>query len=83
MEAEPVIRQFIAENFFFGDDHAIGSDDSLLGSGVIDSTGVMELVLFLEETFHVEVADEEIIPENLDSIRSMSGYVERKLAAKD
>ena len=74
------VRRFISENFLFRDDsEAITHDASLLDAGVIDSTGVLELVCFLETTFGIEVSDEEMLPENLDSIRAISNYVGRKL----
>ena len=74
------VRRFIGENFLFRDDgDAITHDASLLDAGIIDSTGVLELVSFLETTFGIEVQDEEMLPENLDSIRAITGYVSRKL----
>ncbi len=76
------IRQFIIDNFLYGSPPP-GFDDgaSLLDTGVIDSTGVMELVLFIEEEFGVQVADEEVVPENLDSVVRICGFVARKIAA--
>ena len=75
------VRAFIAENFLFRDEaDAIAHDASLLDAGIIDSTGVLELVSFLETTFGIEVADEDMLPENLDSIRAITGYVTRKLS---
>jgi acyl carrier protein len=73
------IRTFIATNFLFRDD-CTGIDDaaSLLDAEVIDSTGVLELVAFLEGTLGVTVADAEIVPENLDSVDAIVAYVERK-----
>ncbi len=77
------VRGFIAENFLFRDEaDTIASDASLLEAGIIDSTGVLELVSFLETTFGIEVADEEMLPENLDSIRAITGYVSRKLSER-
>jgi len=74
------VRRFIGENFLFRDDgDAITHDASLLDAGIIDSTGVLELVCFLESTFGIEVQDDEMLPENLDSIRAITGYVTRKL----
>ena len=74
------VRRFIGENFHFRDDgDAIAHDASLLDAGIIDSTGVLELVCFLETTFGIEVHDDEMLPENLDSIRAISSYVSRKL----
>jgi acyl carrier protein len=77
------VRRFIGENFLFRDDgDAITHDASLLDAGIIDSTGVLELVCFLESTFGIEVQDDEMLPENLDSIRAITGYVTRKLDSR-
>ena len=74
------VRRFIGENFLFRDDgDAIRDDQSLLDAGIIDSTGVLELVCYLETTFDIEVQDDEMLPENLDSIRAIANYVDRKL----
>jgi acyl carrier protein len=70
------------KNFLFGQvDGALPDNQSFLESGVIDSTGVLELVAFLEERFGISVADRELLPENLDSVRNASVFVLRKLAA--
>lgn len=78
MNEETRIRQFLKQNFLFTDDGKIADEDSLMGKGVLDSTGVLELVGFLERTFGVTVEDEEMVPENLDSIRQAAEYVRRK-----
>ncbi|MFM1822750.1 MAG: hypothetical protein RI967_1016 [Planctomycetota bacterium] len=72
------IRNFIAERFLFDKDAEIGSEQPLLASGVLDSTGAMELVLFIEEEFEVTVADDELVPDNLDSIARIAAFVTRK-----
>jgi acyl carrier protein len=74
------IRKFISQNFLLrnGPD-SLKDDDSLLEKGIIDSTGVLELVSFVEETFDIRVEDEELIPDNLDSINKLVLYVGRKL----
>ena len=72
------IRSFIIENFLFGDDNGLKGDTSFLDEGIIDSTGVLELVTYLEEEFEIEVEDEELIPENLDSINNIAVYMEGK-----
>jgi acyl carrier protein len=75
-----VLRRFIGENFMFQEDpQSLADDASFLQNGIIDSTGVLELVSFLESTFGIEVADEEMLPENLDSVRAVSAFVARKL----
>ena len=74
------IRDFIRQNFLFGADEKIEANESLLDRGIIDSTGAMELVSFLETEFAVEVTDRDLVPENLDSIAAITGFVTRKLA---
>jgi acyl carrier protein len=78
MENTQVIRNFIVENFLFGEDDGLDEDTSFLEDGIIDSTGVLELVVFLEETFGFTIEDEEFIPENLDSIQNVVKYLKRK-----
>ena len=73
------IRQFIFENFLFDADEAdLDNDASFLEEGVIDSTGVLELVEWLEEEFGFKIEDEELIPENLDSVNLIAAFVQRK-----
>jgi acyl carrier protein len=79
-ETKTKIKEFIIENFLFGNANGLKDDTSFLEEGIIDSTGVLELVTFLEESFEIQVDDEELIPENLDSINNVSAYLERKMA---
>ena len=80
MNIETEIRKFIGENFILeGDDH-LGDEDSLLEKGIIDSTGVLELVAFIEETYQFKIQDEELVPENLDSIKNISQFIKNKLS---
>jgi acyl carrier protein len=73
------IRDFVVTNFLFGqDDGTLMPDESFLESGVVDSTGVLELVAFLEETYHIKIQDNELVPENLDSIHKAAAFVHRK-----
>ena len=75
------IRDFIADNFLFREDRAdISDSESLLDAGLVDSTGILELVAFLEQHFNIQMADAEIVPENLDSIAAITTYVKRKMA---
>ncbi len=75
------IREFILKNYLFTTDgSALRDDVSLMQTGVIDSTGVLELIFFLEEKFGIKVADEEMVPENLDSVTAISGFVARRAA---
>ncbi|HWO39877.1 MAG TPA: acyl carrier protein [Candidatus Acidoferrum sp.] len=77
---EREIHSFVLTNFLFGQSVDLQPDDSLLGRGLIDSTGVLELVDFLEERYEIKVEDEEVIPGNLDSVRKVATYVARKLS---
>ena len=82
MSIESSLRKFILENFLFTDDQgALANSESFLQRGILDSTGIMELILFLEEELGVVVSDEEMIPENLDSIDNLVAFVQRKQAA--
>ena len=82
MSVENQIRRFIAQNFFIqGGEAAVKDDLSFLESRIMDSTGVLEFVAFLESTFGVKVEDEELTPENLDSVRLAAEYVGRKQSA--
>jgi acyl carrier protein len=75
------IRAFIIENYLFGEDGKLNNSDSFMESGIIDSTGILELVRFLEATFDVKVADEDLIPDNLDSIEKIMAFVQAKQAS--
>ena len=79
-ENTQIIRAFIVENFLFSSsDNSLKDTDSFLENGIIDSTGVLELISFLEEKYGVQVQDEEIIPDNLDSINAVVAFLERKV----
>ncbi len=74
------IRQNILENYLFTDDpSALNDADSFLEKGIIDSTGILELIYFMEDEFGIKVQDEEMIPENLDSVDNIIAFVARKL----
>jgi acyl carrier protein len=77
------IRAYVIDNFMFGRGEQLSDEESFLESGIIDSTGVLGLVGFLETRFAITVADEELVPANLDSIASVSRFVERKLEARE
>ncbi len=82
MTARDKVRDYIIENFLFGDAEPLADDTmSLLDGGIIDSVGVMELVAFLEQDFGLQVSDEELVPENLDSVANLVGFIDRKQAA--
>lgn len=79
MSIEQEIRKFIEENFILEGEDNLRDEDSLLEKGIIDSTGVLELVAFLEETYQFKIKDEELVPENLDSIKNISQFIQNKL----
>lgn len=72
------IRNFVVENFLFGQEDGLTDDSSFLEQGIVDSTGVLELVAYIEKAHGIKVKDEELIPDNLDSIESVAGYIKRK-----
>ena len=72
------IRDFIVDNFLFGDGDRLENDTPFLEGGIIDSTGMLELIGFLEETFGITVEDEELVPENLDSLENIARFLDRK-----
>ncbi len=74
------LRAFIRENFLYGMETRFSDDDSFLELGLIDSTGVLELVAFLEKQFNVRVHDDDLVPENLDSINNLVRYLEASSA---
>ena len=76
------IRQFIVETFLFGNGDRLEDEMSFLENGVIDSTGILELIMFLEETYSITIADDELVPENLDSISNIANFLEEKLVEK-
>lgn len=82
MAVEQKLRTYILQNFLFTDDEAaLKNNDSFLEKGIIDSTGIMEVIQFLQEEFGINVKDEEMIPANLDSIDRIVAFVARKSKA--
>jgi len=76
------IRDFILENYLFTNDpSALAADDSLLGRGIVDSTGMLEIIFFIEGQLGVKVRDEEMIPDNLDSVNRIANFVQSKRQA--
>jgi len=82
MDVQQQVRTYVVENFLLGEDSGFANDASLSAAGIVDSTGVMELVLFIEKAFDVKVADVDLVPENFDTIRNMALFVERKLTGQ-
>lgn len=78
------IHAFIVENFLFGDASQLPADEiSLIETDLVDSTGILEMVLFLEERFAISVADAEIVPDNFDTVARLVAFVERKRAVAE
>ena len=79
MQPLPDLRSFIVDSFLYGDDDGTLTDDiSFLEKGIIDSTGVLELVSFIEEKYGISVEDEELIPDNFDSLTKLTAFVTKK-----
>lgn len=73
------IKNFIIENFLFGDSNNLQKDTSFLDNGIIDSTGILELISFLEATYEISVDDHELIPENLDTLENINNFLKTKI----
>jgi acyl carrier protein len=76
------VKEFIIENFLFGEEVHLELDTDFFDKGIIDSTGVIELVSFIEERFNISVDDEELIPDNLSSLKRVDLFLEKKLRQK-
>jgi acyl carrier protein len=74
------LREFVTDNFMFGKPYkGFADDDSFIERGIIDSTAVMELVAFLENRYQIKLLDEDLIPDNLDSVNGLARFVERRV----
>jgi len=78
MNIQDQIREFIVSNFYVADPSSLENDASLLDRGIIDSTGVLEVIFFIEDNFGIKVEDGEMLPENLDSIDRIASFISRK-----
>jgi len=79
MSSEENIREFILENYLFTDDQSeLNNDDSFLDQGILDSTGILEIIFFIEDEFGVKIKDDEMIPDNLDSVNKIIAFIDRK-----
>ena len=78
MSLQEDIRSFIIDNFLFGEEGGLEDDSSFVKEGIVDSTGIMQLVSFIQEQYLIAVEDEELTPENLDSITKVTAFVEGK-----
>jgi acyl carrier protein len=82
IDTKEAIRKYISDNILMSDaSHAIADDTSFVRRGIIDSTGFLELVTFVEQTWGISVADDEMVPENLDSLNGIDAFIRRKLAS--
>jgi acyl carrier protein len=82
MNVKDEIREFIAQNFLFGDGGTLVNDGSFLEKGIVDSTGILEIIAFIEKKYGITVDDSELLPENLDSINNIAAFLERKTAKR-
>ncbi len=81
MQHRQKIKQYILKNFLFSkDDNAIGDEDSLVRGGILDSTGIYELIMFIEEEFKFTIAPEEMTPDNFDTLVLIDAFISNKLA---
>lgn len=78
MDRRAELRTFIVENFLFGDSGNLSDSDSLLQKGIVDSTGILDLISFLEQKFGITVGDDELLPANLDSIDNIVNFLDKK-----
>ncbi len=76
------IREFVVKNFLFGDGEWLKDDMSFIEEGIIDSTGILELIMFLEETYRIEIKDSELVPDNMDSLQNIARFVQKKNAER-
>ena len=78
MEYIPTIREFIVENFLFGDGDQVTNETNFFEKGIIDSTGILELVSYIEETYNITIEDEDLIPENFSSLNTVAAFLQKK-----
>jgi acyl carrier protein len=82
MHIEQQLREFISANFLYGQEAMIRPDESLLEGGIIDSTGMLEMIAHLEDTYGFSIDDHELVPDNLDSLQNLVAFVQRKQQEK-
>jgi acyl carrier protein len=78
MTIQETIKSYIVDSILFGEDGRLTEDTSFQRSGILDSTGFLGLITFAEEKFGIKIADDEVVPENFDTLRKISAFVERK-----
>lgn len=80
MSIEKKLRQYVLDNYLFTDDQsALVNEDSFLERGIIDSTGILEMISYINKEYNIVISDDEMIPENLDSINNLVAFITRKL----
>jgi acyl carrier protein len=82
MSVQQELRDYIVDNILFGDGEKLDEDVSLQKAGILDSTGFLEIITFMEERFAIEIADVEVVPENFDTLRRIAAFVEQKMGAR-
>ncbi len=82
MGVQEEIRNYVIDHILFGDGEKLRDDVSFQETGILDSTGFLELITFVEEQFGVEIADDELVPEHFDTLRAVSAFVEQKRASR-
>ena len=82
MEVQNQIRDYIVENILFGDEQRLEADTSFQAGGILDSTGFLEIITFVEERFGIKIEDSEVVPENFSTLRKLSDFVRVKLQEK-
>jgi acyl carrier protein len=82
MNYQETVKKFIIDNFYYGETADIGPETSFLGQNIVDSTGILEVVSFLQDTFKVVIGDDEMLPENLDSLKNIEQFLTRKMNGK-
>ncbi len=78
MDYNENIKEFVVENFLFGDGDKVSNDTDFFEESIIDSTGILELVCFVEETYNVTISDDEIVQQNFSSVNNVASFVEKK-----
>lgn len=73
------VQQFITDRFLFGDGSKLTKETPFLEGGIIDSTGILELVTFIEEKYKIKINDDELLPENLDSLKNVGSFLQKKI----
>jgi acyl carrier protein len=79
MSVEQKVKEYIMDNFLFTDDESsLNNSDSFMEKGIVDSTGMLEIIYYLEDEFAIKVEDDEMIPENLDSVNNIAAFLNKK-----